>query len=193
MNQRPDINPMIEMLKTRRSVPVLAMNGPGPDQQQLDTLLTIASRVPDHGKLCPWRFIVFEGEARERAGTIIAGRFRDKTPGATEAQIEIERKRLLHAPMVIAVVSKAGEHAKIPEWEQIHSSGAACMSLVIAANAMGFVTSWLTQWYAYDSETRAAFGVGQDERISGFIHIGRKDTANEDRPRPELAAIMSRF
>ena len=193
MNQRPDINPMLEMLKTRRSVPVLAMQGPGPSPDELNTLLTIATRVPDHGKLCPWRFILFEGDARARAGEVLAQRFKEKNPGATDAQVEVERKRLQHAPLVIAVVSKAGPHAKIPEWEQTLSSGAVCMNLVTAANALGFVTSWLTQWYAYDRETLNAFGVRDDERISGFIHIGRKDKPNEDRPRPPLDSVVSRY
>ncbi|MCC2099105.1 MAG: nitroreductase [Hyphomicrobiales bacterium] len=193
MNERPDINPMLEMLKSRRSVPVLAMQGPGPDASQIDMLLTIASRVPDHGKICPWRFIVFEGEARERAGSVIADRFRAKTPDATDAQTEIERKRLLHAPVVIAVVAKPVDHPKIPEWEQLMSAGASCMNIVAAANAMGFVTSWLTQWYAYDPEVLRQFGVAEGERIAGFIHIGRKETPVEDRPRPALQDIVSRY
>ena len=193
MNQRPDINPMLEMLNTRRSVSVLAMEGPGPDAQQIETLLTIATRVPDHGKLCPWRFIVFEEDARDRAGAMLAERFKEKNPEATDAQIDIERKRLLHAPVIIAVISKAGGHAKIPEWEQLLSAGAVCMNLVNGANAMGFVTSWLTQWYAYDREILSAFGVDESERVAGFIHIGRKETPNADRPRPEIASVVTRF
>ncbi|MDP4594645.1 MAG: nitroreductase [Beijerinckiaceae bacterium] len=187
------MNPALELLKTRRSVPVLAMSGPGPDAEQLNTLLTIATRVPDHGKLCPWRFILFEGDSREKAGQTLARRFKALNPDATQAQIEIEHKRLLHAPLIIAVVSRSMPHGKIPEWEQILSAGAVCMNLVTAANAMGFVTSWLTQWYAYDPETRAAFGVAAEEKIAGFIHIGRKDIPNEDRPRPDLDTLVSRF
>jgi nitroreductase len=193
MNQRPDINPMVELLKSRRSVPVLAMQGPAPDADQIDALLTIASRVPDHGKICPWRFIVFQGEARERAGDIIAQRFKVRNPDATDAQVEIERKRLLHAPVVIAVIAKPVDHPKIPEWEQLMSAGASCMNLVTAANAMGFVTSWLTQWYAYDPEVLGRLGIAEGERVAGFVHIGRKETPNEDRPRPALQDIVTRF
>lgn len=193
MNQRSDLHPALEFLATRRSVPVLAMRGPGPAPAELEILLRVASRVPDHGKLAPWRFIVFEGEARERAGRIIAARFTAKTPDATDQQIDIERKRLIHAPLVVAVVSRASPHAKIPEWEQILSAGAVCMNLVTAANAMGFVTSWLTQWYAYDDETRAAFGIAPNEKIAGFVHIGRRDTKPDDRERPSLDAIVTRF
>ncbi|MGE3246580.1 MAG: nitroreductase [Beijerinckiaceae bacterium] len=193
MNMQPTLNPTIELLSARRSAPVLAMQGPGPDEHQLETLLRIASRVPDHGKLAPWRFIVFEGAARERAGEIIAARFREKTPEASDQQVEIERKRLLHAPAIVAVVSRAAPHAKIPEWEQVLSAGAACMALVTAANALGFATNWLTQWYAYDTAVLASFGVAEGEKIAGFIHIGRKDTAVVDRPRPDLSDIVARF
>lgn len=193
MNQRPDINPMLEMMKARRSVPVLAMQGPGPDAAELEMLLRIASRVPDHGKLTPWRFIVFEGAARDRAGTIIAERFQALNPDAQEQQVAIERKRLSHAPVVVAIVSTAASHAKIPEWEQVLSAGAVCMNLTIAANAMGFATSWLTQWYAYDSHVCSALGLRTGERFAGFVHIGRKDERPEDRPRPALEDIVTRF
>ncbi len=193
MNPRPDINPMLELLKTRRSVAVLAMQGPAPDAGQLQDLLTVASRVPDHGKLAPWRFIVFEGAARERAGEIIAAEFVKRNPGAEAQQIEIERKRFMHAPVVIGVVSRAGAHPKIPEWEQVLSAGAVCMNLEVAAHAMGFVSCWLTQWYSYDDNVMAAFGLKPGEKIAGFVHIGRKDGAVEDRPRPALADIVTRF
>lgn len=197
MNERPRIDPRrdmtLELLRTRRSVPVLAMQEPGPDAGELESLLTIASRVPDHGKLAPWRFIVFEGEARARAGDIIASAFAAKTPDATQDQLQLERKRLLHAPLVIAVVSKAGTHAKIPEWEQILSAGAVCMNLVTAANAMGYVTSWLTQWYAYDRGVLDSFGLSPGEHIAGFIHIGSRQKVPDDRPRPALGEIVTRF
>ncbi len=193
MNQRPDLNPALEYLKNRRSAPVLAMQGPEPTASEVETLLRVASRVPDHGKLAPWRFIVFQGEARERAGQIIATRFQARTPEATQQQIEIERQRLMHAPLVIAVVSRAAPHGKIPEWEQVLSAGAVCMSLVTAANAMGFVTNWLTQWYAYDETVREAFAIATDEKIAGFVHIGRKNSPTEDRPRPSLDDIVTRF
>jgi nitroreductase len=149
----------IELLKTRRSVKPMELRPPGPSTAELDTLLTIASRVPDHGKLAPWRFIVFEGEARTKAGEKIAEVFRAANPQASDDQIAFERNRLARAPLVIAVVSRAGPHVKIPEWEQQLSSGAAAMNLVIAAHALGYAASWITEWYAYDRKALDALGL----------------------------------
>jgi nitroreductase len=183
----------IDLLKSRRSVKPIELGGPGPTAQELSTLLTIASRVPDHGKLTPWRFIVFEGDAGLKAGETIAAVFREKRPDATPDQIEHERKRLARAPLVIAVVSRAGPHVKIPEWEQVLSAGAAATSLVFAAYALGFAASWLTEWYAYDRRVLDAIGLKPDEKIAGFVHIGRPAKASEDRPRPPLAEIVTRY
>ncbi|HZD91997.1 MAG TPA: nitroreductase [Pseudolabrys sp.] len=183
----------LELLKTRRSVKPMELNGPAPSAAELDTLLTIASRVPDHGKLKPWRFIVFEGEAREAAGGIIADVFRAKHPEATADQIDFERKRLSRAPLVIAVVSRATPHVKIPEWEQQLSAGAAAMNLVTAAHAMGFAASWITEWYAYDRDVLGKLGLGDNERIAGFVHIGHPQRPPEDRDRPPLSDIVTRF
>ena len=183
----------LELLKTRRSVKPMELTGPPPSSAELDTLLTIASRVPDHGKLTPWRFIVFEGDARAKAGETIANVFRADRPDATPEQIEFERKRLARAPLVIAVVSRAGPHVKIPEWEQLLSSGAAAMNLVIAAHAMGYAASWITEWYAYDRRVLDKLGLAANERIAGFVHIGRATKPAEDRDRPKLDAIVTRF
>ncbi len=183
----------IDLLKTRRSVKPIELNGPGPTAGELSTLLTVASRVPDHGKLTPWRFIIFEGDARLDAGEKIAAIFRANRPEATPEQIEFERKRLARAPLVIAVVSRAGPHVKIPEWEQVLSAGAAATSLVMAAHALGFAASWLTEWYAYDRRVLDALGLAPNERIAGFVHIGRPQRPVEDRPRPPLDSIVTRF
>ncbi len=183
----------IELLKTRRSVPPLALEGPGPDAAQIETLLRLGARVPDHGKLAPWRFIVFEGAARDRAGEIIAGVFATDNPGADADRLAQERKRLSLAPLVVGVVSRAASHVKIPDWEQVLSAGAACMNLVVAANAMGFAASWLTQWYAYDRRVLEALGLLSHEKMAGFIHIGRARAPIEDRTRPEMSAIVTHF
>jgi len=125
----------LELLTTRRSFKAVELVGPAPSEAEIDTLLTVASRVPDHGKLAPWRFIVFEGEARRSAGEAIAAAFRAKYPGAKPEHIAAERERLVRAPLVIAVVSRASPHVKVSEWEQVLSAGAAAMSLVLAAHA----------------------------------------------------------
>jgi len=183
----------IDLLKSRRSVKPIELHGPGPTPAELSTLLTIASRVPDHGKLTPWRFIVFEGDAGLKAGHTIAAVFREKRPDATPDQVEYERRRLARAPLVIAVVSRAGPHVKIPEWEQVLSAGAAATSLVFAAHALGFAASWLTEWYAYDRRVLDAIGVRPEEKIAGFVHIGRQAKPIEDRPRPPLDDIVTRY
>jgi len=192
-SKRPVMTDALSLLKTRRSIKPIALSAPGPTAAEIDTLLTVASRVPDHGKLTPWRFIVFEGDARLKAGEAIASIFEAERPDATADQIAFERNRLARAPLVIAVVSRAGVHAKIPEWEQIMSAGAATTSLVIAAHALGYAANWLTEWYAYDRRVLDALGLAPEERIAGFVHIGRSDKPPEDRPRPPLTEIVSRF
>ncbi len=187
------MNDLLSLLRTRRSVPPLALSGPGPDAAGLETLLAIAARVPDHGKLAPWRFIVFEGEARLRAGEIIASVFVADNPGAGEDRIAIERKRLALAPLVVGVISRAAPHVKIPEWEQVLSAGAVCENLIVAAHAMGFGASWLTQWYAYDRRVTDRLGVLAHEKVAGFIHIGTAATRPEDRTRPVLSELITRF
>ena len=183
----------LQLLKTRRSVKPMELSGPPPSAAEIDTLLTIAARVPDHGKLAPWRFIVFEGEARAAAGAIIAEVFRAARADATDEQIDFERGRLTRAPLVIAVVSRAAPHVKIPEWEQQLSAGAAAMTLVLAAHAMGYAASWITEWYAYDRAVLERLGLGPQERIAGFVHIGRPVKPPDERARPPLDAIVTRF
>src|SRR3977135_4007857 len=163
----------LELLKTRRSLKPVELCGPGPSAAEIDTLLTVASRVPDHGKLVPWRFIVFEGDARLAAGAAIERAFRAKYPDAKPEQVDYEQKRLARAPLVVAVVSRAAPHVKIPEGEQVLSAGAAAMSLVFAAHALGYAANWITEWYAYDRSALDALGLAPHEKIAGFIHIGR--------------------
>jgi len=183
----------LDLLKTRRSVKPIEMGGPGPTATELETLLTVASRVPDHGKLTPWRFIVFEGEARQKAGETIAAIFKASNPQATDEQVAFEKARLARAPLVVAVVSRAGPHVKIPEWEQVLSAGAAAMNLVTAAHALGYAANWITEWYAYDRTALDALGLAATEKMVGFVHIGRTAKPPEDRPRPPLAEIVTRF
>ncbi len=183
----------LTQLEIRRSVAPHLMTGPGPTVEERNRLLRIALRVPDHGKLTPWRFILFESEARHYAGALISQRFRVIRPEATEEMVALEANRLARAPLVVAVVSKSAPHVKIPEWEQQLSAGAVCMALTIAANAMGFVTAWLTEWFAYDKEVLSSLGVLTEERIAGFIHIGRPTEPPIDRPRPSLEEIVTAF
>jgi len=183
----------IELLKTRRSIKPIDLAPPAPTGAALETLLTIAARVPDHGKLAPWRFIVFEDEARLAAGEAIAAAFRADYPTANAEQIEFERRRLARAPLVIAVVSRAAPHVKIPEWEQVLSAGAAAMNLVHAVHALGYAANWITEWYAYDRRVLDKLGLKAHERIAGFVHIGTPARPSEERNRPALDEIVTRF
>ena len=192
-NERTSVPDAIELLKLRRSVKPREMSGPGPTASELDTILTIGARVPYHGKLTPWRFIVFEGDARLKAGEAIAAVFKAANPQATDEQVAFERNRLARAPLVVAVVSRAAPHVKIPEWEQVLSSGAAAMNLVTAAHALGFAANWITEWYAYDRRVLDALGLAANEKIAGFVHIGLAAKPPEDRPRPPLTEIVTRF
>jgi nitroreductase len=156
-------------------------------------LLALAARVPDHGKLAPWRFILFEGAGRARAGEIFAKIHTEAHPGDDERRVEAERNRFRLAPLVVGVISRAAPHQKIPEWEQVLSAGAVCMNLMVAANALGFASIWLTEWVAYDRAVLARLGVAENERVAGFIYIGRADDPREDRARPLLSDIVTRF
>ena len=183
----------IALLQRRRSVAPANLTGPGPTERELRTALEIASRVPDHGKLAPWRFLVFEGAAADRAGRLALEIKLTDNGDLDEASRQIELTRFSRSPLVVGVISRAAPHFKIPEWEQVLSAGAACMEFVIAVNALGYASTWLTEWCAYDARFRAAIGLAEHERIVGFVHVGRPRFAPEDRPRPPLADIVARF
>jgi nitroreductase len=182
---------LIDYLKTRRSMPAFQMKEPGPSRQEIEEILTLATRVPDHGKLAPWRFIVMTGEARKRITDELAAIAKADKPDLSAEMVQVEETRFLRAPVVIAVVSKAGPHVKIPEWEQIMSAGAVCFNMVIAANALGYVSNWLTEWMAFDERAHRVLGVEPGEKVAGFIHIGSTDFPVVERPRPNLADIVT--
>jgi nitroreductase len=182
---------LIEYLKTRRSMPAFQMKEPGPSKEEIEEILTLATRVPDHGKLAPWRFIVMTGDARKRITGELAAIAKVDKPDLSEEMIQVEETRFLRAPVVIAVVSRAGPHMKIPEWEQIMSAGAVCLNMVMAANALGYVSNWLTEWMAFDERAHRVLGVERGEKVAGFIHIGSTDFPVVERPRPVLADIVT--
>lgn len=190
LNDRSD--PLM-LLATRRSASVKAMSDPGPTPEQLAMLLQIAVRVPDHGKLTPWRFILFEGAARGRFGEILAVRWRELHPDHGEAAVAQARTFFERAPAVLAVVSRAAPHAKIPEWEQVLSAGAVCQNILVAATAMGLGCQWNTDWCAYDPKTLAAMGLGAHEKIAGFIYLGTPSEPVAERPRPDPAGLLTRW
>src|SRR5215472_14498483 len=183
----------IGLLLSRRSGSAKAMTGPGPDDGQLKTILRAASRVPDHGKLFPWRFIVIQGDGRKRLGDILVESLRAEEPALSSERAEVELGRFLRAPVVLGVVSRVREGIPIPEWEQILSAGAACQTMLIAAHALGFVANWITEWPAYHPIVKERLGLKPGERIAGFVYIGTSAVPLEERVRPDLSRIVSRF
>lgn len=169
------------------------MTEPGPDSETLDAMLEIAARVPDHRKICPFRFIVMRGDARARAGDILARRFAALTPEATAERVETEQKRLLRAPVVVLVAARIDPAHKTPEWEQMLTNGAVCLNLLLAASAYGFAANWITEWYSYDRQALTAFGLAPDEKASGFVYIGSASEPPRERQRPDMAEIVTEF
>ena len=182
---------LLSYLQTRRSVSARFLTGPAPSQAEIDTMVSIAARVPDHGKLAPWRFIVIKDEARQDLGHVMAGLAQHKQSIIDPERLEVEKNRFCHAPLVIAVISKAADHPKIPLWEQQLSAGAVCMNLLSAASALGYGACWLTEWMAYDRDFCSALGLTEHEQVAGFIHIGHVSQKPVDRPRPALSEIMT--
>jgi nitroreductase len=184
----------LDLLLSRRSVKPAMLAEPGPTASELETILTIASRVPDHKKLVPWRFVLFEGEARKSFGDRLAEAcLAEETVPPSEHRLATERQRLARAPIVIAVISRVVANPGAPEWEQVLSAGAACFNLCLAANAMGYGTCWITEWYSYSPSVRAVLGLGDHERVAGFIYIGTTVERQPDRDRPALADIVIRW
>lgn len=183
----------LEFLKKRKSIPSSFLSEPAPNDAELAEILTIASRVPDHGKLTPWRFILFRGAAGRTASGLLADLYSRRNPNAEPKALEEERKRLAQAPMVVGVVSTAAPHVKIPEFEQVLSAGNAAMNILLAAEALGYAAHWTTGWIAYDEEAGRILGLKPGERFVGFVHIGKPTAPPTDRPRPALADIVSEW
>ena len=179
-------------LQARRSAPAPFLTEPGPDRDAVDSMLRIAARVPDHGKLAPWRFIVYPRAARE-AGIAELVRIAERTGDERDRRNRAEKARAFaQAPLVIGVVSAPlPEHPKIPVWEQELSAGAVCLNLLHAASAQGFSAQWLTGWFAYDDEARRFLGLRDGERIAGFVHIGTCGQPATERERPDVAALTT--
>lgn len=187
-----DNKPVTEFLENRRSNLAKAMGEPGPSEAQLADWLTIAARVPDHRKLTPWRFVIFQGQARADFGQHIAAAFMKNNPDMPQDRAIFEGQRFLRAPLVVAVISSPKECLRgTPEWEQVLSSGAACYNLCLAAQASGFGAQWLTEWYAYDADVQSALGLEPAEKVAGFIYIGTPAEPPKERVRPEPASLTT--
>ena len=184
----------LELLMLRRSLTVKDMVHPGPSEEQIKQILKIGSRVPDHKKQVPWRFLTFEKSTRRKFGKILRTIFAKNNPKPNEKILDFEENRFLRAPLVIAVISTADkDNPKVPEWEQILTAGAVCQNILIASNAMGYASQWLTEWYAYDKVVLKELNLNPNERIAGFIYIGTASKQPKERGRPDLANLVKKW
>ncbi|WP_420962334.1 nitroreductase family protein [Brucella sp. IR073] len=186
-------SPILDFLLQRSSTPISAIGEPGPSDTDIETMIRAAIRVPDHGRLTPWRFVLYRGAAREEVGRYLASLAEEREGPLPEARREQELKRFARAPLVIGVISSPVAHERIPEWEQFLSAGAAAMNLCIAANALGYATNWITNWYSSDEKGRQLLGLAPHERVAGFVHIGTCDMKVPERPRAEFADVVSDY
>ena len=185
-----DISSPAALLATRRSGKPRDLVAPGPDAAQLAAILDSAIRVPDHGKLAPWRFITVGADRRDAFAAMLRDAYLAERPEAGRLELESVDQFARQAPTLVVAVSRPAHASKIPIWEQELSAGAACMNLCTAATARGFAAGWLTGWAAYSAEVREALGV-EDGRIAGFIFIGTPGRPLDERPRPERAEIVT--
>ena len=181
---------MADYLAKRRSLGIKKLGEPGPGDAELEEILATARRVPDHGKLAPWYFVVFKGDARAQAGEILRRAWLEEQPRADEEKLAVEAARFTRAPVVVMVVSRLrpGKH---PLWEQILSAGALCYNLCLTANAHGFATNWVTEWYAYNETFRAEMGLDDRDHIAGFVYMGTAAEGPKERSRPQLSTITT--
>lgn len=193
MQQLNDTSSILALLATRKSASAKAMTEPGPTPEQLAEILKLAVRVPDHGKLAPWRFILWEGEARAAFGDVMKARWQQLHPEHGAQTLEFVRALFLRAPTIIGIVSSAAEHPKIPVWEQQLSAGAVCMNILYAATALGIGCQWNTDWVVYDAEIAAAMGLAAHEKLAGLIYLGTPSAPYEDRPRPDPQSLLTRW
>lgn len=177
----------LRLLATRRSSPAQTLGVPGPTEAQTRDLLRLAIRVPDHGKLAPWRLIVLEPTAKAAYVATL------RTLAASRPDPDTAAKKLgklAAAPLTIVVISRPVLSQKVPVWEQELSAGALCQNLLVAAEATGFGANWITDWYAYDAEAAPLLGLADGERIAGFLHVGTPSAPRQERDRPSLDAVV---
>ncbi len=183
----------LDLLLTRRSVVAGKLGDPGPSQEELTQVLTAAARVPDHKGLAPWRFIVFQGDARAKFGEVLAEAWKMEEQDPSPTRLEAEANRLMRAPVVVAAISSIIDHPAVPKWEQTLSAGAVCQNLVVAATALGFSSQWITEWYSYNESVREALRLNDNERIAGFVYIGTAQEPPKERNRPLLSDIVTEW
>jgi nitroreductase len=184
----------LDHLTARRSVPSRQLGEPGPTAEQLERLLAAAIRVPDHGKLTPWRLVLVRGRARQQLGERLAEIHRRKDPNTPDNVIAKDRDRFNFAPLIVAVVARTDpSHPKVPEQEQVLSAGYVAYNLLLGAQALGFGAQILTGWAAYDRDVAELLALAGNERIVGFVHIGTAREAAPERVRPDVRTLVSEW
>lgn len=185
----------LRLLALRRSTPVKMLGEPGPSAEDLDALLRLAMRVPDHRKLEPWRVLIIAGEAREKLGDIFAAARRLREPDVSADKLAEEMRLPLRAPVILCVISSPNHHdpKKTPVWEQQLSAGALCQNLLIASQAMGWAGAWITEDAAFDSHVHAALGLHGHEQVAGFIYLGTAREQPTERQRPVISVKATRW
>ncbi|MDJ0920416.1 MAG: nitroreductase family protein [Henriciella sp.] len=181
------------LIALRRSVSKRGLTTPGPNEDELDTLLTVATRVPDHRRLSPWRFIVFEGDRRREIGPALVDIQKQENPEATETMLADTAGYFLRAPVVVGVVSSPDYEHKTPVWEQELSAGALCLNLLLAANASGWAGCWLTEWISFSPGVNRLFNLSDTERFAGFLYLGTASGDPQERLRPDAQPLIQRW
>ncbi len=199
--QRPELNTCLkanypssetlQLLSQRRSSPIKCLSGPGPSKEDIEAILSIATRVPDHRKLEPWRMVIISGDARISLGKKLGSIYEQENPNCTSEDIKVETNRFLRTPICIAVISSPDIHHKTPVWEQELSTGALCMNILTTANASGWAGSWITEWYAFSQAFKKTMHLEDHERFAGFIYLGTAMQDPPERPRPDLSKVIS--
>lgn len=182
-----------DFLALRRSANKAMMSSPGPSPEELDKILAAATRVPDHRRMSPWRFIVFEGDARAAFGNRAAEVQRQEDSEVGEAALDATRALLMRAPVVVAVVSSPLDDGKTPVWEQELSAGALGFNLLLAANAAGWAGVWLTEWIAFSKGIDRLLGLGDNERLAGYFYLGTPTADPQERARPDASSLIERW
>lgn len=183
---------LIDALLSRRSTKIIDLaDGNAPNDKEIAEIIKVATRVPDHGKIAPWRFVIIKDENREKLGVKLANLAKAKNPNMDDAQYEMEKTKFLRAPLILALVNRPQSHPKVPIWEQELSAGALGFSLLLTLHGFGYGACWLSEWPMFDEEAAEIIGAQENERIAGLFYVGTTITKPTERPRPELNTILS--
>ena len=196
MTYRASLNePVVEFLRTRRSVVAANLSDPGPTDDELNTIIDIGLRVPDHGRCGPWRIQIIKKEGQSRLGELYKRLFAEEDENPTAERIDYWRLRPQSAPILLAITCYPNEEklAKIPLWEQTLSGGALCQNILNASHAVGYSAQWLSEWPSYHKEVKKLLGHAENIELYGFIFIGTAIEPPKERKRVGAEEIVSNW